>query len=53
MLKLMWTEIDLNESEFDLNELKHFLKANLDRCKRRQSYDVIVQTRVSGSSSDF
>ena len=28
----MWTETsDLNESEIDLNECEHFLKANLDR----------------------
>ena len=26
----MWTENDLNESEIDLNECEHFLKANLD-----------------------
>ena len=27
----MRTKIDLNESEIDLNECEHFLKANLDR----------------------
>ena len=27
----MRTEIDLNESEIDLNECEHFLKANLDQ----------------------
>ena len=30
-LECAWTEIDLNESEINLNECEHFLKANLER----------------------
>ena len=44
----MRTEIDLNESEIDLNECEHFLKANLDRTEIELSWiDLVRMTRYN------
>ena len=37
----MRTEIDVNMSEFDLNEFEYVLKSNLDRCEIDLSASII------------
>ena len=42
----MWTEIDpADKSEIDLNERKHFLKANLDRYKINKR--IVLRSRYT------
>ena len=51
----MRTEIDLNESENDLNECEHFLKANWDRSKLKSIWMWTLELRspLNGCEMDL